>query len=1181
MNLSYSHIQILYEISLLIGTSPELQEMVTNVLSEYVKKLNCSSGTVVQSCEGIDGQISFKIIHSIPQNIDNNDNYRNAINSIYNKISNTKNDIFPLIVTHNVGQTSYIMDLPQFGFIYLFKEGDEFDKYQMNSFAPLNEKFAHACNTCIQNHFLNNSVTKYRDIFENFQDVYAEVDMDTGAIIEISPSIKNMSGYTREEMIGKDITQFFTVPEQRLQLMKELTTSGVGNNLEAKLTNRKGDERIVSFSVTVISNELNHPSKVIGTMRDITDRKHINDKRSRNEKNQILINYFSTSLLGSNTVEDILWDITYNCISKMDFVDCIVYMFDDDRSHLVQRAAYGSNKEKNYQIIDPIIIPYGKGIVGSVAKSGKPEIVDNVQTDGRYILDDEQRGSEITVPIVYENEVIGIIDSEHPDTSFFDTHHLAILETIASLAANKLMRVLSIDKIEESDARNTAILESALDCIITIDHKGAILEFNPAAEKTFGYKLSDVKGKLISDTIIPKQYREAHTQGMKQFLKTGSGNVIGKRIEISAIRSNGEEFPVELAISPIKSGKLPVFTAYLRELTEKKEFEKQLQLQSKTLEAAANGIIITDTKGIILWANPSFTTLTGYPNSKIIGKTTRLLKSGTHDKSFYENLWQTILAGKVWQGEIHNRRMNGSTYFEEMTITPVINSENEITNFIAIKQDISLRKEAEQAIRESRERLLLAINGAQLGLWVWDIPSGNVYYNGLWAEMLGYNLDEIEPVLDSWKNLVHPEDLPLMMEKLNDHIDGKTPEYSIDYRMKAKNGEWKWIADHGQIVEGDNDNKAIRAVGVHYDITWRKVIEKELKESERRLKTIIDSIPIGIIIIDPVHCKTRQANPEAIKMFGLKEEEIIGNDNCSLFCESFQKGCSHSDLNEILKVESNIFNANGLQIPVIKTIVPIMLEGKKLLLESFVDISKLKEAEAALKENIKIKTNFVSNVSHELRTPLASILGFSGTILRDKNMADDTKLDFTRIIFEESQRLSNLIEDVLDISRIESGKMKITKELIKLDLVLEEIIQTQIILGQQKNIQVNTNISPDIPELFASPDALKQVFVNLISNAIKFTDPEGLVNIEMEYKSGKISFKVADNGIGIPEDVQAKIFQSFFRVENPGREDQGTGIGLAIVKEIVELHNGNIIVKSEVGKGSSFEIFIPLNTNKS
>jgi two-component system, LytTR family, sensor kinase len=178
------------------------------------------------------------------------------------------------------------------------------------------------------------------------------------------------------------------------------------------------------------------------------------------------INYFATSLFGQNTVDEILWDITKNCISQLNFEDCVVYLLDKEKGMFIQKAAYGPKNPKSYEILQPIEIPLGQGIVGTVGLTGKPEIIKDTTLDPRYIVDDERRFSEITVPIIYQDQVLGVIDSEHNERNFFNEKHLRILTTIASLCANKIIRLRAEQAYREAEVKlhdnNRKIAENRL-----------------------------------------------------------------------------------------------------------------------------------------------------------------------------------------------------------------------------------------------------------------------------------------------------------------------------------------------------------------------------------------------------------------------------------------------------------------------------------------------------------------------------------------------------------------------------------------------------------------------------------------------------------------------------------------------------------------------------------------------
>jgi two-component system, LytTR family, sensor kinase len=180
-------------------------------------------------------------------------------------------------------------------------------------------------------------------------------------------------------------------------------------------------------------------------------------KRIPLEKVEEIILYFSTSVFGQNSVDDILWDLTRNCIARLGFVDCVVYLKDKKRNMLIQKAAYGNKNPVNYEISKPIEIPVGSGITGGVAATGIPEIVGDTSLDPRYIIDDQVRLSEITVPLIFNEEVIGVIDSEHPEKGFFTEQHLRILQTISSICVNKIVRTQAVARMEENQKKMTEL----------------------------------------------------------------------------------------------------------------------------------------------------------------------------------------------------------------------------------------------------------------------------------------------------------------------------------------------------------------------------------------------------------------------------------------------------------------------------------------------------------------------------------------------------------------------------------------------------------------------------------------------------------------------------------------------------------------------------------------------------
>jgi PAS domain S-box-containing protein len=224
----------------------------------------------------------------------------------------------------------------------------------------------------------------------------------------------------------------------------------------------------------------------------------------------------------------------------------------------------------------------------------------------------------------------------------------------------------------------------------------------------------------------------------------------------------------------------------------------------------------------------------------------------------------------------------------------------------------------------------------------------------------------------------------------------------------------------------------------------------------------------------------------------------------------------------------------------------------------------------------RMKTDFVSSVSHELRTPLTSIKAYTDTILRDSSMPEETKSQFLVVISEETNRLAALIEDLLEVSRIASGTVKIERVFINIEAVIEKVLTAVKPLAEKKNIRLETKIPDGLPKLQADESKIESVVINLVNNAIKFTPEKGRVSIYIETANNEMLIRVSDTGMGMPKEALPKIFDRFYRVHRPGKQIQGTGLGLSIVKKIVTVHDGRIEVESETDKGTSFTVFLPL-----
>lgn len=253
-------------------------------------------------------------------------------------------------------------------------------------------------------------------------------------------------------------------------------------------------------------------------------------------------------------------------------------------------------------------------------------------------------------------------------------------------------------ELVESESQMRAILDTALDAVIKMDDQAHILDWNMRAETIFGWSKDEVLGKTISSIIVPEYYRHAHQRSLVRFLVTGEERGLNRRIQITAMRRNGEEFPIELAITPIRTSQSNLFTAFISDISDRKQSEAKLHLAASVFTHAREGIMITKPDTTIVDVNDAFTRITGYSVDEVIGRTPRMLSSGDHDADFYLTMWKSIHKTGGWEGEIWNLRKNGERYPQHLTITSVRDENEVLTNYMATFVDITLRRAAAEEI---------------------------------------------------------------------------------------------------------------------------------------------------------------------------------------------------------------------------------------------------------------------------------------------------------------------------------------------------------------------------------------------------------------------------------------------------------------------------------------------------
>lgn len=526
-------------------------------------------------------------------------------------------------------------------------------------------------------------------------------------------------------------------------------------------------------------------------------------------------------------------------------------------------------------------------------------------------------------------------------------------------------------------------------------------------------------------------------------------------------------------------------------------------------------------------------------------------------------------------------------------------------------RDITREKEAERELQFSREQYMLAVNGANDGIFDWDLRTGSLYLSPKWKKMIGYADDDLPNAFQTFEDNIHPEDKSRVADYLDEYLKGKIQSYAIEFRFRHRDGHYIWILARGEALR-DDKGVPYRMAGSHSDITERKEAEEKIRESEARINTVLNAAQDAIIMMDGAG-NISVWNAAAEKMFGYTPTETLGKNLHRLLAPPeyhdahmqafpiFQKTGEGTAVGKVLELSA--LNKSGREFPIELSLSSVQLRGEWHAVGIIRDITErkkveeeLRQANRQLQEAIELanemaanaemanaaKSAFLANVSHEIRTPLNGIIGMTSLLL-------DTKLNRqqqhqTEVIRESSESLLWLINDILDFSKIEAGKLQI--ECIDFDLhsLIDDFSMVLAVKAQEKNLEFVCSADPDTPALLrGDPGRLRQILTNLAGNAIKFTHQGEVVVkvslLEENEEGALLHFSVKDTGIGIPAEKQNLLFQSFTQVDpSTTRKYGGTGLGLAITKQLVELMNGRIGMSSEEGKGSEFwfEVRLPV-----
>ncbi len=640
------------------------------------------------------------------------------------------------------------------------------------------------------------------------------------------------------------------------------------------------------------------------------------------------------------------------------------------------------------------------------------------------------------------------------------------------------------------------------------------------------------------------------------------------------------------------------------EILERKRNEESLRESQSLFKTLAQvspvGIFQTTPEGNTIYVNPKWCELSGLAQKDAIGK--GWLKAvHPDDREMLSEKWSAeSKKGIESTAEYRFQKPDGSVIWVIGKAVPIL-SGKKIEGYIGTITDITKHKTAEEALRKSQVQLSNALRAARLGPWEYDVKNDLFFFNDLFYSILhttaenvgGYTMKSA----DYASRFVHPDDILMVGEEIKNALEADNPNYfrQLEHRIIFPDGNIGYITVSFSVIKNEQ-GETIRTFGVNQDITELKRMRNKIIESEAYYRTLFEGANDAILIMSGdvfVEC-----NEKTISMFACNEKEDIINHHPWEFSPAIQPDGSESKAktNEYIKtiLEGKPLRfywkhskKNGDLFDAEISLNRIEIREKTFIQALVTDISNRKKAEEDLirakekaEESDKLKTAFLNNISHEIRTPLNAITGFS-SLLSEPGIDDLTRSSFIETIVQGSDHLLEIISDILEISNLDAGTIKLSKTHVEINPIIKNLYSQFKPKTDEKNLEFRYYLSLSDQQAIVVTDKTKliQITSNLLSNAIKFTS-EGQVNIGYDIIDEGIRFYVSDTGTGIPHDYHDRIFDRFYQIDHGlERLYEGTGLGLSICKEFIRLLGGDIWITSKPGAGSTFYFTIPFDKN--
>jgi len=1008
---------------------------------------------------------------------------------------------------------------------------------------------------------------------------------EKGVIVDLNDQLASMLGYDRGELIGKPVME--AVALESRELVAEAIRSG---RLEpyGHLALRK-DGTTFPVEVCARTTQMAGRQLRVTAIRDVTERKQAEEVLRESEERH-------RSLFENSPIS--LWEEDFSLVKEY---------FDDLRAMGVTdfRAFFENRPEAVAHCAELVkVLDVNKATVALVGAQDKDELLAGLSK----ILADE-------AVVVFQEELITLaeggqwFESEEVHRTLsgeerFIVLSLSVVPGYADSLGKVLVSVLDIterkrteEALQESERKYRFITEKMADAVwlMDMDFKPAFI--SPSVTRMLGYTLEELQALSLDELLTPESFEFA----MKTVATELSPERLAPRpyersltVELEFRRKDGSPFWSESTLTLLRDsdGRPTSLMGVGRDITERKRAEEALRESEERFkglfEQSPFSIQILDTNGWTLQVNKGWEQLWNSTPDMLANynmlQDPQLEESGTLEYLKKAFSGEAVRIPPI-EYSVEKQVGKGPTRWVQARAFPVKDDSGNVREVIVMHEDFTEQRRAEEALKESEKKFRTFTESAPVAIMIYR-DYYCVYANPEVERMTGYTRQELEQM--KFADFVHPDYKDIVIEAGKALERGESPPYESDFKIIAKDGDEKWLDGRLEMIDYEGRCAALISA---MDITERKRAEEALRESEERYRRLAEAAHDMIFILNR-EGNVDYANSFATQQFGRLPGEIIGRPHAELFLSDDAKR-QQVGLRQVFEGGQPLYVESLTQFPNRRMwlgtwLVPIKDEAGqvKSILGVSRDITERKQAEeeiqrlnAELEQRVVERTAqleaankeleaFSYSVSHDLRAPLRAVDGFSRILLEDyMPQLPPEVVRYLRVIFENTQQMGRLIDDLLAFSRLSRQPLH-KQPVAPTDLVRQAL---QSLSGEQVGRRIEISIG-ELPACQGDPALLRQVWINLLSNALKFTREQDVARIEIGCRTqedGASVYFVKDNGVGFDLQYAAKLFGVFQRLHRV-EEYEGTGVGLAIVQRIIHRHGGRVWAEAEVNKGATF-----------